>query len=264
MGHPLTSDPGKCNQKWVLYQGILDYTDLVITWDPIQFEETRHLQKYDESDGSITYLQTNRVKQLIGLRKYMILLIKQDRPTDQKHNAFHFILGEQWFKLTVHDMRTALVNAGFENHRPKTTPGTPMSNFTSPSSSASMMSPMNWSLASFKKGIKFGASAYLILRNECHFDKFQKGLFIAARSHDVSEILDPTFTPGPSQEEKELFEAKQTFMYKVFKETLLTDMGRYKVRMHLRTTDAQAVWKEYSEYMSFRHVHTREHQKRGN
>ena len=27
-------------------------------------------------------------------------------------------------------------------------------------------------------------------------------------------------------------------------------MGRYKVRMHLRTTDAQAVWKEYSEYIT--------------
>ena len=39
-------------------------------------------------------------------------------------------------------------------------------------------------------------------------------------------------------------------MYKAFNETLLTDMGRYKVRMHLRTTDAQAVSKEYSEYMT--------------
>ena len=27
-------------------------------------------------------------------------------------------------------------------------------------------------------------------------------------------------------------------------------MGRNKVRMHHRTTDAQAVWKEYSEYMT--------------
>ena len=38
-------------------------------------------------------------------------------------------------------------------------------------------------------------------------------------------------------------------MYKVLKEILQTDIGRYKVRMHLRTTDAQAVWKENSEYM---------------
>ena len=39
-------------------------------------------------------------------------------------------------------------------------------------------------------------------------------------------------------------------MYKVFNETLLTYMGRTKVRTHLKTTDAQAVWKEYSEYMT--------------
>ena len=88
------------------------------------------------------------------------------------------------------------------------------------------------------------------MRDEGHFDKFQRDLFITAKSHDVSELLDPTITPYPSQEEKEFFEAKQTFMYIVFKETLLTDMGRYKVRMYLRTTDAQAVWKEYSEYMT--------------
>ena len=48
----------------------------------------------------------------------------------------------------------------------------------------------------------------------------------------------------------ELFEAKQGFMYKVFNETLLTDMGRTKVRKYLKTSDAQAVWKEYSEYMT--------------
>ena len=35
-----------------------------------------------------------------------------------------------------------------------------------------------------------------------------EGSVITAKSHDVSKILDPTFTPGPSPEEKELFEAK--------------------------------------------------------
>ena len=39
-------------------------------------------------------------------------------------------------------------------------------------------------------------------------------------------------------------------MYKVFNETLFTNMGRTKVRKYLKTTDAQAVWKEYSEYMT--------------
>ena len=147
-------------------------------------------------------------------------------------------------------MRTALVNAVLENHRSPATPGMPISHFTTPSSSAFMRSPIHLELASFKKGIKREASAYSIVKDECYFDKIQRDLFITAKSHNVSEILDPTFTPGPSQEEKELFEAKQIFMYRVFNETLLRGMGRTKVRKHFKTTDAQAVWKEYSEYMT--------------
>ena len=88
------------------------------------------------------------------------------------------------------------------------------------------------------------------MKDEHFFDKFQRELFITAKSHDVSEILDPSFTPGRSPEEKELFEVKQVFMSQVFNETLLTDMGRTNVRKYLITTDAQAVWKEYSEYMT--------------
>ena len=65
----------------------------------------------------------------------MTLLISQDRPADQKYNLFHFILGEQLFKLTAIDLKTALINEMLENPRSKTTPRTPKSKFTSPSSS---------------------------------------------------------------------------------------------------------------------------------
>ena len=85
----------------------------------------------------------------------MNLLLSQDRPDDQKYNLFYFILGEQWFKPTAHDMRAALVKTVLENHRSWTTPGPPMSNFTAHSSSASMWSPINWELTSFKKGKKW-------------------------------------------------------------------------------------------------------------
>ena len=125
-----------------------------------------------------------------------------------------------------------------------------MTHLRSPTSPLPVRSPMHLELASFKKSIKREASAYSTLKDERYFDKFQRDLFLTAKSHDVSEILDPTFTPGPSPEEQELFEAKQVFMYKVFNETLLTDMGRTKVRKYFKTTDAQAVWKEYSEYMT--------------
>ena len=107
---------------------------------------------------------------------------------------------------------------------------------------------MNLELASVKKCIKREASAYSVLKDERFFDKFQRDLLITAKSHD--EILDPSYSPGPSPEEMELFEAKHVLMYKVFNETLQTDVGRTMARKYPRTTDAQAVWKEHSDYMT--------------
>ena len=51
---------------------------------------------------------------------------------------------------------------------------------------------MHMDLASFKKSIKRETSAYSVLKDERYFDKFQRDLSISAKSHDVSEILDPT------------------------------------------------------------------------
>ena len=48
--------------------------------------------------------------------KYMSLLIWQDRPNAQKHNLLYFISGNQLFKLTAHDMQSALVNEKLENN----------------------------------------------------------------------------------------------------------------------------------------------------
>ena len=109
---------------------------------------------------------------------------------------------------------------------------------------------MTMELASFKKSIKREASAYSVLKDERFFDKFQRDLLITAKSHDVVEILDPSYSPGHSPEERELFEANQVFMYKVFNETLQKDVGRTTVRNYLRSTDLQAVWIEYFDYMT--------------
>ena len=85
--------------------------------------------------------------------------------------------------------------------------------------------------------------------NERYFDGFKRSLFIVAKTHECSEVLDPNYTPGSEPEEQELFEAKQTFMFNVFNTNLQTDMGKTIVRKHLASTDAQAVWKELSEHM---------------
>ena len=177
----------------------------------------------------------------------MDLLINKEKAADQHSNRLYYVMDEKWTKLTARDTRTALVN---EKSEQRSSSRTSMTSFRTTPSSAPIRSPMNLELASFKKSIKREASADSVLKDEHFFDKFQRDLIITAKSHDVSEILDCSYSPGPSSEERELFEAKQVFMYKVFNETLQTDMGRTTVSKYLRTTDAQAVWKEYSDNMN--------------
>ena len=154
LGHPLTSEVGQNIQKWIIYHANLNYTKFAFKWDPIQFEGNKHLQKYEETNGSICYLKSNTVKELVRLKIYMILHICQDRPADQDYHPTHFIKGEQLFKLTAIDLKTALLNEMFENPRSKTTFRALMHKITPPSSSASMTSPIHMELAPFKKGIK--------------------------------------------------------------------------------------------------------------
>ena len=142
MWFPLTSETGQKLQKWVLYQNFFNHTNLVVTWDPIEFEANCNYQKYPEPDGTFSYLHPNLVKKLVGLRNYMLIHLDKSRPTDQHENPFYYLLDEQWNNLTAHDMRTALVYVVLKNHRYKTSPGTPMSHVTSPATTASVRSPV--------------------------------------------------------------------------------------------------------------------------
>ena len=45
MGHPLSSESGKCIQKWILYHAIQDPTDFWLIWDSTDPDEIKQLQK---------------------------------------------------------------------------------------------------------------------------------------------------------------------------------------------------------------------------
>ena len=113
MGHPLSSEPAKHIKKWIKNHRIHKYTMFALKWNPTQFKLDIHLQMYQETDGALAYLKGHTVRKLVSLMKYMSL---QDRPNAQKHNVLHFISGTYLFKLTAHDMKSALVNEKLENH----------------------------------------------------------------------------------------------------------------------------------------------------
>ena len=76
----------------------------------------------------------------------MYLLVKRERPVDQKCNILYLLLDDQWSNLTAHDMKTALVNAGMEHHEPQIIHGTSLPNSTSPPSPAPIRSRIHLEL----------------------------------------------------------------------------------------------------------------------
>ena len=102
-------------------------------------------------------------------------------------------------------------------------------------------------MACFKKGIKREETAYPTLKDEWYFDGFSRSLYITAKSHECEQVLDPDHTP--SNAEKDLFEAKQIFMFSVFDKHLLTDIGKMIVRKYVHTTDAQSGRKDFQDHM---------------
>ena len=143
MGHPLSSETGKCIQKWILYHAIPDHIEFWLNWDPTDPDDIKLLQEYEESNGSVVYLPSSTVKSLISFWNYIHLLIKRERPVDQKCNVLYFLLDDQWFNLTANDMKTTLVNAGMEYHEPQIILGISLPNSTSPPSPAPMRSPIH-------------------------------------------------------------------------------------------------------------------------
>ena len=79
MGYLLSSKPGKYIQKWILYHAIHDHIDLWISWDPTDSDDIKLFQKCVDYDGSVSYLPSSTVKNLISLWNYMDLLINKER-----------------------------------------------------------------------------------------------------------------------------------------------------------------------------------------
>ena len=244
LGHEPTTEPGIALRQWVHHQGVENHVDL-LSWeeDEIKANPTHQVFSLDDH-GQGSYLRTNQTKQICGLITYMKHVFSEYMSEEVRPDPFHIFSPDEWSQHTSTMMRTFLVQ-----NLP--TPIGPQPEISGPISSSkpAAYSPAAIELMGFKKGIKREIAAYPSLKDERYFDGFKRSLFIVAKTHECSDVLDPNYTPGSEPEEQELFEAKQTFMFSVFNANLQTDMGKTIVRRHLASTDAQAVWKELSEHM---------------
>ena len=244
LGHDPTSEPGIALRQWVLFQGVENILDL-LSWEEDELKAMPAQQVFSLDDhGQGSYLRTNQTKQICGLITYMKHVFNAYMSEGVRTDPFHPFSPEEWNHQTSTMMRTFLVQ-----HLPTPIGPQPVTSGPIPSSKSTAYSPAALDLMSFKKGIKREITAYPSLKDERYFDGFKRSLFIVAKTHECSDVLDPNYTPGSEPEEQELFEAKQTFMFSVFNTNLQTNMGKTIVRKHLASTDAQTVWKELSEHM---------------
>ncbi len=97
-------------------------------------------------------------------------------------------------------------------------------------------------LSKFKKGIKRDVLLFVVLKDLKQWDLWHCSTLAQARAQDVYNVLDPTYMPLPP--EKDLFEAKQRYMYAVFKRVLQTNKGKALVRSNETTSNARKIFME--------------------
>ena len=222
LGHDPTSEPGIALRQWLLFQGVENILDL-LSWEEDELKTMPAQQVFSLDDhGQGLYLKTNQTKQICGLITYMKHVFNAYMSEGVRTDPFHPFSPEEWSHQTPTMMRTFLVQ-----HLP-TPIGPHLGPYLHLNLQHTLQNPLE--LMSFKKGIKREITPYPSLKDERYFDGFKRSLFIVAKTHECSDVLDPNYTPGSEPEEQDLFEAKQTFMFSVFNTNLQTDMGKTIVR----------------------------------
>ena len=99
----------------------------------------------------------------------------------------------------------------------------------------------------FQRSIKIDPTAYKPLESDKDWDSFNRHTTAVARIHKTDAVLDPTYVPH-TPDEIDLFERKQSFMYYVWVDNLLTNTGKELVRKYQSTYDAQSIYLELTEH----------------
>ncbi len=181
-----------------------------------------------------------------------LIVINPDDGTTQPLPHYHCHLLSGFHQFLVHhqsangplsaDTLTLLTRDDFDAFRispanldPSSAPLAP-----APATRASQTSD---SVRDFKRGIKRDPAAFSSLKDDKHWDTWQRHTLATARAQDVDDVLDPSYKP-PTSEARDLFKEKQKYVYSVLETFVLTDVGKSIVRKHESTFDAQLVFKE--------------------
>ena len=108
--------------------------------------------------------------------------------------------------------------------------------------------PVSNPASDFRRGIKRDKTQYKEFKDEKNWDEFKRLTQATIYAHGCENVINPSYVPT-SNDDIALFAEQQKFMYDIWASILRTPMGKHFVRLHESTRDAQAVWRDYSNYM---------------
>jgi hypothetical protein len=143
-----------------------------------------------------------------------------------------------WFELNAKKFSTWKNLQVFSNIEPEPVPDPVNSSHLSERSTGS---GTNGDAALFLRSIKRSPTDYNKFKDDNKWKQWHRHLRATARSHGLSNVLDPTYKPE-THEDTALFDVQNTFMYSVFEQCLHTTKSRHVVQSHDATANAQLVY----------------------
>ena len=205
LNHGNKTEVGIIMRSWVKDNNLEDMNDLLIH-DPNDFTPTGILSQYKvPAEAEETKpMPLTPLKELYNFNRYIQHLILESEFEYDDEEYDNPLDEANWFLQTRGKyMKFVILNS---------------STATEPRATS------NQKLISFRKAIKREETAYPTLKDERYFDSFSRSLYITAKSLECEDVLDLEYTPSNS--ERELFDAKQVFMFSVLDKHSLTDMGK--------------------------------------
>ena len=96
-------------------------------------------------------------------------------------------------------------------------------------------------MTEFNRAIKRNPNYFQTFSNEQHWSDYTNHTIATANSQNIEDFCNPTFVPI-NGDAKDLFLAKQKYVFQVFVTNLKADKGKEPVKQYKDTFDAQSVW----------------------
>jgi hypothetical protein len=101
----------------------------------------------------------------------------------------------------------------------------------------------------FMRGAKRDPTLFAVMKTDSQYDTWLRQTKSQANTQGLRNVINGNYNPS-TQEEIEVFQCQQEYMYSVFLLTMQTDFGKRLVRQHENTQDAQTIFSEYVKYYS--------------